>query len=145
MVHALKQILSLLAPQGRLVDIHPTADPPPIEVRLGTLRHPVGWLSDERGWLSYERADAALDTVLQEGLYVGEEAGTFEYLTCADSVTALEQYLEETWQSALIEPQIARRAADLLQSVEEDKEICLRETVQIARLRPKVRQEGGPA
>ena len=46
MVHALETIHGLLKPDGRLIDIHPSGDPPPIIVRIGERSEIAGWLQE---------------------------------------------------------------------------------------------------
>jgi hypothetical protein len=135
MVHALEIIHSLLAPDGFLLDIHPSPDPPPIEVRLGNRYDLAGWLKEANDYVEYIQADQALEEVVRRGLFSLEERGTFPFNTYAGSMDGLCAYLAETWQDAVVDDQVAGRVEDLMRSPEKDKEVVLRELVQISRLR----------
>jgi hypothetical protein len=135
MVHALEIIHTLLEPAGILVDIHPSSDPPPIEVRLRNRYDLAGWLKETDDYIEYTQADQAIEAVLRRGLFALEQKGTFTFNTYAPSLAELREYLAETWQDALIDDQVAGRVEQLLQSPETDKEVVLREVVQISRLR----------
>lgn len=142
MVHALVKIHDLLQPTGALVDIHPLAEPPSIQVRVAGEIHDAGWLRETDDYIEYEQADQALAQVIERGLFVLERRARFSFTTHAASLRELQQHLEDEWQDAFIEESTARSIEDLLRTRERDKEILLRETVQIARLRPVARQPG---
>jgi hypothetical protein len=135
MVHALEIIHGLLAPDGLLLDIHPSPDPPPIEVRLGDQYHLAGWLKEADDYVEYIQADQALEEVVRRRLFSLEERGMFPFNTYADSMDELCAYLAETWQDAVVDDQVAGRVDDLMRSPEKDKEVVLRELVQISCLR----------
>jgi hypothetical protein len=136
MVHALEKIHDLLSPTGVLVDIHPSAEPPSILVRVAGAIHEAGWLRETDEYIEYEQADQALAQVIERGLFRLERRGVFRFTTHAPSLEDLRRHLEEEWQDAFIEDSTARWVEELLGSRERDKEILLRESVQIARLRP---------
>ena len=64
MVHALKLIHQLLATNGRLIDIHPIGEPPPITIRLGDEHHLVGWMRETVEYDPYALAEEALETAV---------------------------------------------------------------------------------
>ena len=144
MVHALELVHNLLVERGVLVDIHPTGDPPRIEVRLGDLLHLAGWLNETDDYIEYTQASQALNEVVNKGLFTLEREGVFSFSTCADTLADLCSFLEETWQDAEIDEQVAGVVEDILQSPEVDKEIILREQVKIARFR-RLNTAGEPA
>lgn len=135
MVHALELVHDLLVEGGALVDIHPTGEPPRIEVRLGDQLHLAGWLHETDDYIEYTQASQALNEVVSKGLFALEREGVFSFSTCADSLGDLCSYLEETWQDAVIDEQVAGVVEEIMQSPEVDKEIILREQVFIARFR----------
>jgi hypothetical protein len=136
MVHALEVIRNLLDPEGFLLDVHPSSDPPPIEVRLGHRYYLAGWLKEADDYIEYIQADQALEEVVRRGLFALEQKGAFTFNTYAPSFEELRSYLAEAWQDAVIDDQVAGRVEDFMRSSEKDKEVVLRELVQISRLRP---------
>jgi hypothetical protein len=136
MVHALERAHWLLQRNGRLIDIHPLGEPPPIAVRLGQEIHPVGWLRETDDYIEYIQASEAVDEAVNRGLFVRERQGTFAHVTYADTLTDLQCYLEMEWHDAFIEDVVAGRIEDLMNSIEIEQELILRDVVQITRLRP---------
>ena len=136
MVHALEQIHFLLKPDGILIDIHPTPEPPPIDVRLDADIHRVGWVREVDDYCEYVAADEALATAVSRNLYTWQKQGTFAFTTYADTILDLRQHLAQTWTDAIIDDDIIRRTLDLMQTPSLNQEIILREVIQIARLKP---------
>jgi hypothetical protein len=136
MVHALQKIHRLLRPDGHLIDIHPTSDPASIEVRLGLQTTLAGWLHENDDYVEYEYADEALAKVAGSGLFVVERAGVFQFVTHAASIAELRDFLTEEWEDASIDDITGARVDDLMSTPERDKEVILRESIRIARLRP---------
>lgn len=134
MVHALEKIYELLQPDGALIDIHPTGEPPPIEVRIGDQVTCVGWLKESDDFIEYGQADAALAQVVERGLFNVERESTFLYATYAGSVSELREYLAREWKDAILDEASAARAEELLSTSEPDHELALRERIRIARL-----------
>lgn len=140
MVHALEKIHGLLHPRGLLVDIHPSPEPPVLQVRVGAAIHEAGWLRETDDYLEYEQADRALTIVIERRLFLRERRVRFQFTTHAPSLPDLVRHLEQEWQDAYIEDTTVRSIEDLLQTRGRDKEILLRESVQITRLRPQARR-----
>ena len=136
MVHALARIHSLLRPTGLLVDIHPTPEPPVIQVRVGKQIHAAGWLREADDYVEYEEADRAIDEVIELGTFVLEQQGRFDFTTHAGTLKDLQDHLEAEWKEAFIEDTTLLAIEDFLRTRQRDKEILLRESVRISRLRP---------
>ena len=136
MVHALEKIHQLLEPEGRLMDIHPTGDPPPIGVRIGQQTMAVGWMKETDDFIEYAQASEALAQVIRRGLFAVEREGTFEFVTYADSVSEWREYLAKEWKDAILDAVVAAKAEELLSVPGPDRELILREQVRIARLKP---------
>jgi hypothetical protein len=136
MVHALEKIHELLQPDGRLIDIHPSGEPPPIEVCIGQRATVVGWMKETDDFIEYAQASAALSQAVECGWFDVERKGVFEYVTQADSVSDLRDYLAKEWKDAILDEAVAVRAEQLLGTVEHDKGLIVREPIRIARLRP---------
>jgi len=136
MVHALEKIHELLEPDGRLIDIHPSGEPPPIEVRLGQQMAVVGWMKEADDFVEYAQASAALSEAIQRGWFEVERKSTIEFATCADSISDLREYLAKEWKDAILEEAVMAKATELLDTLERDKELVVREQIRIARLRP---------
>lgn len=136
MVHALEKAHELLQPEGVLVDIHPSGEPPPIVVRLGKESYLAGWLREEDDYVEYAQADAALETVVAHGRFRQEAGSHFTFTTHATAVVELREFLARTWEDAIIDDGVAQRATDLLQSAPTaDKEVVLQERIRIGRYR----------
>ncbi len=137
MVHALEKVHRLIAPNGLLIDIHPTAQPPALEVRLGEQALLAGWVHETDDYIEYAQADAALESALREGLFELEASRTFAFLTHAADLAELQDHLLREWKDAFIDDQTAGRVEELMLTSEPDREVRIRETVHIARLRAR--------
>ncbi len=135
MVHALKTIHDLLKPDGILLDIHPTNEPAAIAVRLREQLIPAGWLQESDDYVEYEWADEALQQVVGDKRFAPAQAGTFQFVLHADSMSDLRAYLAEEWKDAIVDDVTAMRIEELLKLPVHDKEILISEAVHIARYR----------
>jgi len=136
MVHALEKIHQLLRPDGRLIDLHPIGEPSPLEVHIGEHSVLAGWVTESDDFVEYKQADAALAQVVQRGLFIVEREGTLSFITYADSVAELREYMAKEWKDAILDEVSARKAEDLLNMTECGKELILRDQVRIAQLKP---------
>lgn len=94
MVHALKEIHRLLTPAGRLIDIHPFAAAPTIEIRQDgqiTFSEPA----PDYPVADVQQAEKALAHVVREGLFAVEDKRRFDFRTYAASVAELQAFLAE--------------------------------------------------
>ena len=135
MVHALEKIHSLIAPGGVLLDIHPSGQPASIEVRIGSRVTPAGWLHETDDYVEYGWADEALARVIESGLFAVERTGAFEFVTHAATILELRDFLTEGWEDASIDDITVARVDELFSTPERDKEVILRESIKIARLK----------
>ncbi len=136
MVHALEKIHQLLQPNGRLLDIHPFGQPPPIEVRLDGEVFQAGWLQESDEYVEYEQANQAVAGVVKQGLFVVEERSRFAFETHASSLAELQAFLAENWKDAIVEEQVAGQIEAYMASIAQEKVIVIREVIQASRLRP---------
>ena len=148
MVHALENIHRLLGPGGRLIDIHPFAEAPTIEIHQGermTFSEPAPAYALE----DIERAEKALANVIGRGLFIVERADMFDFRTYAASVAELVAYLTAQGSLANEEPEegarakkieeLAARVEQLMEAAGAEAEVVLREKVHVALLRPEPR------
>lgn len=137
MVHALEKLHRLLKPDGLLIDIHPTAEPASIEARISARTTLAGWLQETDDYAEYEHADEALAQAVRKRWFDVERQGTFEFVTYANDVAELRAFLAEEWEDARIDDMTVTRVDELMSTPERDKEVTLRESVRIARLKPR--------
>ena len=115
-----------------LIDIHPSGEPPPIDVRLGTAIHRVGWVAEEDDYEEYAQSDEALAEAVRRGWYTVRQAERFAFTTYADSLDDLLAHLADTWEDAIISERTIQQANDWLNSIEPDREIILREWIKMS-------------
>jgi len=140
MVHALEMIHALLKEGGMLVDIHPSDQPPPVELVVGEQRHFLGNMDETDDFIEYVQADLALAEAIQKGLFVWERQGSFTYSISTATVSELKEFLIEEWKDAVLPPEIDAREAELLSWYSGRNNpavpgIVLTEHVRVARLR----------
>jgi len=147
MVHALEEIHRLLKPTGILIDIHPVAEPSPIEIHWGEKIERVGDLSVRQWCSDYQHADEALTEMKQRGLFMVEREGLFNSLTYYDSVVemhtdwkeAIDKFARDTQsidESVPYAEAMAARAEELMQAAASGAELVVSERVHISRLKP---------
>ncbi len=136
MVHALKQIHGLLGGNGRLLDIHPTGEPPPIHVRLDDERQLVGWIQEESDYVSYGQAEDALQEALRRGWFRRVQRQRVTFATYATDLAALREHLRQTWHGAWIEELVAMQIENRLSSVVRKKEIIVEEQIWMSQFQP---------
>lgn len=134
MVHALEIIHQLLRPRGKLIDIHPVGEPSPIEVRTGGQKILAGWLTETDDFVEYKQADDALAQAIQRGWFLVERQTTFPFITHADSLDELREYLVKEWKDAILDDATARKVEELLAGPARDKELLVHDRVHIVQL-----------
>lgn len=134
-MHALEIIHALLKPDGSLIDIHPSGQPPPIEACIAGPPHLLGYLQETDDFIEYAQANAALAEIIQRGLFTVEQQGEFVFFTRTGSVEELHVYLMDKWSDAVIPAEIEIRARELSLSVGQISSVQLGEQVLITRLR----------
>lgn len=135
MVHALKKVHSLLKPKGLLIDIRPTGDPPAFEVHVdGQISH-AGWYQETDDFVEYFQAQEALNEALKQGLFVLEQTQTIDFLTHSASIVELRDYLLAEYSDAIVDDEVVRQAEKLFATPGKNKDIVLRETAVVNRLR----------
>ena len=147
MVHALEEIHRLVKPTGILIDIHPVAEPSPIELHQDEKIELVGDLSVRQWCSDYQHADEALTEIKQRGLFMVERQGMFNSLTYYDSVAemrtdwkeAIDKFARDAQSIDESVPQaeaMAARAEELMQAAGSEAELIVGERVHISRLKP---------
>jgi len=137
MVHALEIIWELLAPDGRLLDIHPSGEPPQVILRNDTERRLLGYLQESDDFIEYHQASEALQAVILRGLFQVESASRFEFSVHADTVPALVDYLKKEWKDAILVPEIIAQAEALWRRPGAQKEMMISEWDGMTLLRPE--------
>ena len=146
MVHALEQIHRLLKPAGVLVDIHPLAEAPLVEVHQGG-RILFSELNPGDCAEECRQADAALAQAVQRRMFALERSGQFEYLVYGSSVNELLDYLAQAnvfasegatgdeAESAL-DGGLVARLEGVMQAAGAGAQVATHERIHISRLRP---------
>jgi hypothetical protein len=137
MVHALEIVRKLLKPGGYLVDIHPSGEPPCIELVWDGHRTLAGHLQESDDFIEYSQAQAALDQALQLGWFDMERRDDFPFVTLSSSIGELRRYLEDNWSDAILDPEIDRGVEKILQLNPEAISVEMTENVHISRYKRK--------
>lgn len=112
MVHALHRAHGLLVPGGCLVDLHPT--PADAFVEVGAVA--IGPLSADEARRRHAAAEAALATVVNEGLFAVDGVREFPFHTYGESIAALRGHVHATWRDSRIDDALASRAHDAVRA-----------------------------
>jgi hypothetical protein len=147
MVHALEEIHRLLNPSGFLIDIHPVAEPSPVEIHWNGNIEPVGQLEVRQWCVDFEQADKALTEIVQRGQFTVEQKGMFDTLTYYDSADEMGTALKESIHKFVREGEpvdeevsqvetLVVQADELLHAAGSGAGLVLRERDHISRLKP---------
>jgi hypothetical protein len=137
MVHALELIHRLLKSGGRLIDIRPGGEPPPVYVRSGAREELAGWLQETDDFVEYPQAEAALAEGIERGWFSQTSQSSFTFSTYAGNIAELKDFLMSTWSDVVISDELIHQA-EILQNefrAKGDKiETFFRERIQITLL-----------
>jgi len=111
MVHALRRAHRMLAADGLVVDLHPTAAESAIEVGAEV----TGFVAAGDAIERHAAADSALAAVLESGLFLVDQVAAFTFYTYADTIEELREYIEENWRDARLDDPTVARARKALQ------------------------------
>jgi len=112
MVHALQTIHALLKPDGVLIDLHPTGEPPQIDWVHAGGRLQIGLLQEPDDFVEYFQSDHALETAQNQGFFKLERQAVFRFITRTEDYPELQAFLEENWSDAWLDPAIDPRARE---------------------------------
>lgn len=147
MVHALEEVHRLLKRTGMLIDMHPVAEPSPIEIHQDGRIDVAGRLS-VRQWLTdFQQADNALTEIAKRGLFALERESVFDSLTDYQSVEemrtdlkqAIDKFARDARSAVEDVPQVdalAARVEELIRGAVPGTELILRERIHISRWKP---------
>jgi hypothetical protein len=135
MVHALQQIRVLLKRVGYLIDIRPNGELIEFIRPLGNREHFIGYLYETDDYIEYRQAHAAVQQVLEAGVFHVENVGQFNFRTHADSFIELKTFLDETWSDSLITEDVIAEANRLDEEMGVGP-VLLHEQVHIGLLKP---------
>ena len=147
MVHALEEIHRVLKPSGRLIDIHPAAISPRIDIKDNEKINVAGYLYVHQWFIDFQYADNALTEIIERGLFITEQEDIFDvpihYASVAEIQTALMKeldYFARDAQSVVegipnIEVLISK-ADELMQHADHTAQLIAHEPTHISRLKP---------
>jgi hypothetical protein len=128
MVDALRRAHRWLAPAGSLIDLHPSASPPAVEVGLAD----VGTVESADASRRHAAAGAALAAVVGDGFFAVQRAIVFDFYTYGDSIEELRDYVADEWRDSRIGAEVVARARAALECAPGGR-VRLRERVHAAR------------
>ena len=140
MVHALNRTRRWLAPDGLLIDLHPSDAPSRVEVRTPAGLVLVGEVQDEsdaKGPLGrHHAADLALDQAITRHGWTLDRRATFTFASEADSAGELDAYLRRKWRAARLGAE-TRDRADARLGANPGSIVRVLERIVISRLTPR--------
>jgi hypothetical protein len=132
MVDALRRAHRVVTTNGSVVDIHPTDAAASMEVGV----HVIGPVDAGDAPLRHAAAEAALKTVVDDGLFEVDGVVGFDFYTYGDAVEELRDYIVENWRNARINDDIVDRARRALRAAPVGVRPRVLERVRLTTLRP---------
>jgi len=133
MVDALRRAHRFVATDGSVVDLHPTDAPASVDVGGST----VGSVDAGDAVARHARAGAALQSVVDEGLFDVETVIDFDFHTYGDTVEELRDYIAENWRDARIDDRTMARARAAVVGAAHGVTPRVLERVRLTVLRPR--------
>ena len=139
MVHALREIWRVLAPEGTLIDLRPLSARWPVEVVVGQQAAVAGLVDDSPGTPLDKAANQSLEQAAREGLFTREREGSFKYLWYWDTPDEMKAYLEENWApDAILPEEVLAEARRLVSEAGEGGQARIRLHMIISRWRKRL-------
>jgi hypothetical protein len=132
MVNALRRAHRMLAPQGCVVDVHPTDTVASVQLGART----IGPLEGGDAPVRHAAATTALSTAISEGLFTVTRTVDFEFYTYGDTIGELRDYVAETYKDARITGETVLRAQQELLTTPGGVRPRVREHVRLTTLCP---------
>src|SRR4051812_24106888 len=133
MVHALHRAAALVAPDGLLIDLHPTADDAQLTVvGANGLEESIGPLASQNARERHASADAAIIAAIADGTLIRKTASVFPFSRYCDSLDELVTHVHSKW-TARFDAETLRVARARLRP---GTSLRLRELVAITALQP---------
>lgn len=132
-MRALQNIHSALRPGGVLLDIHPEPKSPWLMAQRGGQMTSIGQLDETFRIGTVLSARAALQSVIDAGLFVHESEITFVFIYHFASVEAWLDHMAENWASARFPVDMVARAREAIAT--EGGELRIPREIHAARLR----------
>ena len=118
MVHALETVHRQLVPGGRLIDIHPSGEAPPLFLRADSRQTLIGWLGETDYFIEYRQADRAVAEAVSAGLFSLEDHQEFMFETQAEDIGRLVEFLNANWSDAVLEERLSGPEVSVLALVD---------------------------
>jgi len=125
MVHALKLTHSLVKPGGWLINVHDLPIPHLIEVHTPEAAYKVGWLLNKEDMEDTRSALYALAQVVADHFFILEDERNFIYNITADGLKELQDWLAESWSSAILPDRITQQIEELSRDTGQSAKIVL--------------------
>lgn len=125
MVHALKQIHSILHPKGLLISIHGLPVPQVVAVQTPEMIAKVGWLLDKNDFIEERCSLTSLAQVVVDGDFILEAVQDFDNNIYADSLPEFQAWLSEWWESAILPDQTIVHIKDQIRTAGQAARIVL--------------------
>jgi hypothetical protein len=122
----------MLAPQGCVVDVHPTDTVASVQLGART----IGPLEGGDAPVRHAAATTALSTAISEGLFTVTRTVDFEFYTYGDTIGELRDYVAETYKDARITGETVLRARQELLTTPGGVRPRVREHVRLTTLCP---------
>ena len=133
MVDALRRAHRFVTADGSVVDLHPTDGPASVDVGAAT----VGSVDAGDAPARHAHASAALQSAVDEALFVVETVIDFDFHTYGDTVEELRDYIVENWRDARMDDGTVARARAALVGAARRVTPRVLERVRLTVLRPR--------
>ena len=135
-MHALEKIHDLLKADGILINIQPSGKDKSLEIHANDKVEQAGLIGHVLDYALHKKALAALDQVVEDGLFVFERIDSFPFLYHAETVDIMQEWISENWLNSILDEDVIRRAVELENTAVKPSQVVVHQDMHISILRP---------
>jgi hypothetical protein len=135
MVDALGKTHRMLRPGGLMIEVHEVPGEVDIEVHSSNRITTVGRPASRTDFLDERQASAAVETVIERGLFSPEGERIYDFRAHFESLDALRRHMVENWEDTYLPDEVATAMTALVAGATGPTSIVIRHTARMRLLR----------
>jgi hypothetical protein len=134
MGHALEKAFQMLASHGKLVEMHFSGRRPLVEVHQADQIFVAGEVTREDDYEEHREVSAALDQVVNQGLFKPVSQRFYDYLIYAESLASLLEWRKENAKRSVIDDSVSQEVERLVSAFAGSSTVVLRQPSRLSRM-----------
>lgn len=135
MVHALEKAGRLLNNGSKLLEAHDLTRSFRVEVRRAGISATAGRIQSRNKFERLRQTDAAIASVVRNGLFIPEDERVLDYNIYIDSLDAFSEWLDKQWEGTYLSEKTSEAIDEMMRKANEKPEIVIHRSARMMRLR----------